>query len=471
MRKVLLRMNEHEKYEIIKNYVDHGGNKQRISIRFNLSIRQVDRLICKYKREGKQAFIHGNRFRVPFNKNSDDFSNKILYLAKTKYKGEFERSICCNFRHFKYLLERDEGIIVPYSTLYNLLMSNNIRSPKIQKRTRRKIKKDEIINKALLINDEQIEQIVDHQIALEDAHPRKEKMKYFGELIQMDACSQVWNNNLFAHLHLAIDNCTGHVVGGYFDYQETLFGYYNVFKQILTNYGVPNKFLTDKRTVFIFESKKKKEDENDTSTQFAYACKILGVELETTSVPQTKGQIERLNGTFQDRLKVELKLKSIDDIEAANRYLAEVFIPEYNRQFSLDLSKVESVFEEVDNEIINYYLCRISRRKVDKGCCISYKSKYYAFYDEKGERIMFGSGTNCTVVLTFNNELFANVDGKIYLLKQIKRNIDYSKSFDDVNSKEIKTKKHYIPPMNHPWRYFNYDEFQQAYKNNKYNYR
>lgn len=84
-------------------------------------------------------------------------------------------------------------------------------------------------------------------------------MKYFGELAQMDACSQYWNSDQKFHLHLALDNCSGIVIGGYFDYQETLFGYYNVFKQILTNYRIPCKFKTDKRTVFTYESKRKKK--------------------------------------------------------------------------------------------------------------------------------------------------------------------------------------------------------------------
>lgn len=471
MRKVLLRMNEQEKYELIKNFVDHGGNKLRLSTKLDLSTRQVNRLIAKYKGEGKQAFIHGNRFHTPANKLPADFSNKIIQLAKNKYKGDFENTLCCNFKHLQYMLQRDEGLVVPYATLYNLLMSNGIRSPRIQRITRKNLKKAEKAAKSEVINEEEIEKIIDHEIAIEDAHPRKERMKYFGELIQMDACSQYRTTNYKLHLHLAIDNCSGIVVGGYFDYQETLFGYFNVFKQILHNYGAPCKFKTDKRTVFTYESKRKKDDEKDTLTQFAYACKILGVEIETTSVPEAKGQIERLNGTFEDRLKSEMKLLKITSIEDANRYLIETFIPEYNKQFGIDVNKVESVFEKVEENMIDYYLSTISRRKVDKGCCISYKNEYFAFYNDSGDRIMFSSGTQCTVILTFKNELFANVDGQTYFLKRINKNADFSSRFDDEISKQIVAKKPAIPPMNHPWRYSNYDSFQEAYKSNKYNLR
>lgn len=53
MKEVKLRMNEYEKYMVIKEVVDHGLNKERASIKLGLSIRQVNRLIKIYKEKGK----------------------------------------------------------------------------------------------------------------------------------------------------------------------------------------------------------------------------------------------------------------------------------------------------------------------------------------------------------------------------------------------------------------------------------
>lgn len=74
-----------------------------------------------------------------------------------------------------------------------------------------------------------------------------------GKMIQMDASSLEWIKDQVWHLHLAVDDATGEVVGAYFDYQETLNGYYNVLYQILTNYGIPAMFYTDRRTVFEYK--------------------------------------------------------------------------------------------------------------------------------------------------------------------------------------------------------------------------
>lgn len=61
IRKTKLRMNEQEKYEVIKELVNHNGNKNLESKKLGISRRQIDRLIIKYKETGKSAFVHGNR--------------------------------------------------------------------------------------------------------------------------------------------------------------------------------------------------------------------------------------------------------------------------------------------------------------------------------------------------------------------------------------------------------------------------
>lgn len=56
MRKVELRMNELEKYKRIKELVEHGGNKKRVALKLGITVRQVNRLIKKYKEKGKARF-------------------------------------------------------------------------------------------------------------------------------------------------------------------------------------------------------------------------------------------------------------------------------------------------------------------------------------------------------------------------------------------------------------------------------
>ncbi|MEG0314377.1 MAG: hypothetical protein RR646_03840 [Erysipelotrichaceae bacterium] len=87
-----------------------------------------------------------------------------------------------------------------------------------------------------------------------DAHPRRPRCAYFGELIQLDASPHVWFNDMITHLHLVIDDATDKIVV-HISTQETLRAYYEITHQILTKEGIPAIFLTEKRTVFEYKEK------------------------------------------------------------------------------------------------------------------------------------------------------------------------------------------------------------------------
>ena len=448
MKEVKLRMNEQEKYEVIKELVDHNGNKNRASQKLGLSRRQIDRLIIIYKEKGKSGFIHGNRSKKPVNTLDKSISEDIILLYKNKYYD-------FNFSHFKEFLKKDENIDVSYDFIYKNLTKAGILSPKARKKTKRQFKKKQLLDEKRINNtmsDEQIDYIVNHEITLEDSHPRGEKPKYFGEIIEQDGSIHEWFGGFKTCLHLAIDKATSTIVGAYFDKQETLNGYYNVFHQILINYGIPYKFLTDNRTVFNYMSLNpdKRTSDKDVLTQYGYACKQLGVELETTSVSQAKGLIERTNGTFQGRLVSELRLNNITTIDKANKYLIDVFVPYFNKRFALDYKKFESVFEQAPvEEKINYTLAVLTPRKIDNGNSIKYQNKYYQPY-LNNQLKCFIPKTDCLVIKAFNGDLLVTIDEQVLELKELSRNERFSKEFDEVPL--TKEKKKYIPPMTHPWK-------------------
>ena len=448
MKEVKLRMNEELKYKIIKEVVDHNLSKERASLILGISIRQVNRLVIIYKEKGKSGFVHGNRSKKPANTLDKSISDDIILLYKTKYQD-------WNFYHFKEFLEEFENIKVSYDFIYKTLTKEGIISPKARKKTKRHFKKQQLLNEKKInidMSEEQINIIVNHELALEDSHPRGEKPKYFGEIIEQDGSIHNWFGNTKTCLHLAIDKATSTIVGAYFDKQETLNGYYNVLHQILINYGIPYKFLTDNRTVFNYISLNpdKRTSDKDVLTQYGYACKQLGIELNTTSVSQAKGLIERTNGTFQGRLVNELKLNGITTIEEANKYLLEVFVPNFNKRFAMDYKKFNSVFEaSPTKEKINYILAILTPRKIDNGNSIKFYGKYYQPYFDN-ELKCFMPKTECLVIKSFNGDLLVTIDEKVYELKELERNKKYSKEFDEIP--QTKERKKYIPPMTHPWK-------------------
>lgn len=458
MRKVFLRMNEQSKYDVIKKVVNKEITVLRATVLLNVVERTIYKLMNVYKTKGKEGFIHGNRGRKPSTTISQEIKEKIINLYST---DTFSNA---NYNHFKELLQRND-IKISYNCLYKVLTDAGFISPKCQRKTKREYNKklkQKIQEKEKLKAPELDYIAITNLDDIKDSHPRRPRSKYLGECLQMDACECVWFGTKKYHLHAAIDDATGAIMGAYFDNQETLNGYYNVFYQILINYGIPAKFLTDRRTVFEYKRLKNPSDEKDTFTQFGYACSRLGTEIETSSVPQVKGRVERLFNTLQSRLPVELRVRGIIDVDSANEFLNS-YIKEFNDQFSTINYYTKSVFDkQIDSKKINYTLSVISTRIVDKGNSISFKRKTYQCYDRNG-LVCIKPKTMCLVIKTFDNKLLCCIGEDVYELVELQANYKHSKTFDKKKDKPNKYTGH-KPPYFHPWTYISYKERMKQYQ-------
>lgn len=458
MKRTEINMKELEKYKIIKSLVENNKldthNKKRTALKLNCSIRTVNRLINLYLTKGKDGFIHGNAGRMPKIAFSEEFKQNI-YNIYLEYGSE------ANFTHFSEILKNKYNIKVSSVSISKILLDYEILSPKAHKKTKRNFKKQ--LNEKLetVKTKKEHNQIIDKldKISFKDAHPRRERSKYIGELVQLDASEYIWFGNHVTHLHLAYDDASKMILGAYFDEQETLNGYYHVFHQILSNYGIPAKFLTDRRMVFTNNKKESlSNNHKDSKTQFEYACHKLGVDIQTTSIPQAKGGIERLNGTLQSRWSVELKHMKVKTIEQANNILKEL-VSEYNSRFALKLNISQNVFDnQITEEEINTMLAIIHWRKIDSGNCISYNNNFYRPISKDGNVALFRRGTEVCVIQSFNKQMYLMINNVIHLAELIPERQIYSKSFEpdeyEKEKKNIKEKRKWIPPANHPWRMY-----------------
>ena len=451
MRKVELSLKENYKYKTIKKLVETNGNKERARIKLGLkSIRQINRLIAGYKKYGKEFFVHGNRGRKPKHALSNELKDEIELLYTSKY---FD----CTYTQFtEYLAER-ENIFLSTPEVGQILREKYILSPKSRKVTKKNIKKKLLAEKQKAKSKKEKAKIQSNIVAVEDAHPRQSRCIYFGEEIQTDACIHLWFGNTKTALHAAIDDSTGHVVAAYFDNQETLNAYYNIYYQILIKYGIPYLFKTDKRTIFEYNKKGTTLDEDNTFTQFAYACNQLGTSIESSSVPEFKPRIERLFESFQLRLIPELRLANITTIEEANNFLP-TFLEKYNSKFALYIDNTKSVFEkQPSKEKINLTLAVLSRRVIDTGHSICFKNKHYRTINSVGTPIYFGKGTKCMVIEAFDKTLYATIEDSIFSLEEIPEVQLKSENFDEILPAE--PKKIYIPRMIHPFKRQSFEKF------------
>ena len=447
----MLNENEQKKYDVIEKVVKGLITKKEAMCELKKSRQQIYRLIELYNSEGKEGFIHKNRGKENHNKKDKKLINELEQL----YLNDFYDF---NFHHFY-----EEHIFGKYDISYDAMLKeftkDDIISPLAHKKTVKayKEKMNEVAKENnSIVEEDKIKLFKSRIIQVEMAHPRRSNNLYvFGQEVQMDACNKMWFGGIPSFLHLAVDKATKKVLFGWFEYEEITRGYFVVLFNMIINYGIPAKIKADNRSTFSVNNAKNK-DKKLFMTQFGKVCEQLDIVLHTTSIPTSKANIERENKTFKDRLIAELRYESITDIDEANRYLNEVFIPKMNKKFSYAIDKKTSLMRENTYTVEELKLI-ISERKekiIDNASCISYNQKYYIPIDLKtGEIINFIKGTKCTLIINYDGEYIGEIENHYYKMIELENRDSVMKKESEITDSKLEKKHHkYIPPKNHPWR-------------------
>ncbi len=270
----------------------------------DLSERHVRRLLAAYREFGAGALAHGNRDRRPHNAVPEAVAAAVVRLAATRYPG-------ANHTHLTELLEEHEDLALSRPTVRRILTRAGMPSPRRRRPPQHRV--------------------------------RRERMPRAGMLLQVDGSHHAWleqRGPRFALL-LAVDDATGAVVHALFRPAEDARGYFLLMEQVLRRSGIPLALYSDRHAVFRASAQQRAGGE--ASTQMARAMAELGVRLIFARSPQAKGRVERMAGTFQDRLVTELRLASATTIAEAQAVL-ERFLP----RFAVVASQREPAWRPLD---------------------------------------------------------------------------------------------------------------------------
>lgn len=146
-------------------------------------------------------------------------------------------------------------------------------------------------------------------------------MESAGLLLQMNGSYHCWFGNEKSCLIAIIDDATSEIHAEFFK-SETTQGCLKVMREYIEQKGLFKALYVDKAGIF-------GGSKRCNFSQMQRACEELGIKIIFANSLQGKGRIERSFDTFQDRLIPELRLHNISDMQSANCYLQEVFIPEY----------------------------------------------------------------------------------------------------------------------------------------------
>jgi hypothetical protein len=201
-------------------------------------------------------------------------------------------------------------------------------------------------------------------------------------LLQVDGSHHAWleDRGPVLTLLLAVDDATGTVPCALFREKEDTQGYLLLMRSIVQRKGIPLALYSDRHSVFTHRLEKHEEDEAKPTgykrrTQFGRALKELGIRAIFARSPQAKGRVERVAGTFQDRLVAELRLTGDSSLDDANRVLQE-FLPRFNQRFGVPAAQPGSAYREVSEGLdIDGVFCIKELRRVAKDNTVQFHSK------------------------------------------------------------------------------------------------
>lgn len=296
-----------------------------------VSLRQMRRIIARYREQGAAGLVHGNRGRPAHNRTPEAVRAQIEELAEGKYRDY-------NDSHFTDELEDEwPELQVSRSTVRRIRRGRGLGSPRKRRPPRHR--------------------------------RRRERKARAGMMLQTDGSRHDWLEGRGPWLTLIayIDDANNEVSGAVFREEEDAAGYFMGLQTICRQKGVPAAIYADRHTIFQSPAEASLEQQladEEPLSQFGRLLDELGIELIEAHSPQAKGRIERLWGTLQDRLVKALREANASNIEEANQVLGK-FLPKYNRRFMVEPAQPASAYVPWSKEYrLENYFCFKHQRTV-----------------------------------------------------------------------------------------------------------
>ena len=437
---------EAERYDIIQRLIKEEIDGTQASKQLNLSIRQTKRIkarVIKAKEsknseiQGIHGVIHKSRGRKSNNQIDSSILRKTIKIIKDNYL-DFSSQLTYE------KLQENHNSKLSYSTVRRIRIKEGLSKVKPRKANKKHFS-------------------------------QRERKPSYGEMIQFDGSYHNWFESRcidkgMKHeqcLLLSVDDATGTPTAKLAK-NESIKEVFQFWKEYIEEKGKPTSIYLDRFSTYKVNHKNAVDDK-EFKTQFQRAMEDeLGIQVIFANTPQAKGRVERMNGTWQDRLVKDLRLDKINNIKDANEFIKKEFTPAFKKKFNVKAKKKGDLHRKLSKtelSKLDHVFSVKNIRKVRNDFVTQYKNRYFQL-----EEIQ----KNTTVYKKDEVMVEEHLNGDIYLCKKTVTGDKYL-DFIELNSKPVKeinvklpaitrTKTTYIPPANHPWRNQLIFKAQQKFK-------
>ena len=422
METFTMSQKEINQIEIMEKLLTKQIKQKQAANLLALSMRQVIRKIKAYRRQGAQSLIHKLRGR-PSNRQTDpSLLLRAIQLVKKKYP-DFGPTLATE------KLSELDNLVINRETLRLAMIKQGIWKTKKQK--------------------------VRHR----SWRPRKDCL---GELIQFDGSHHPWFEDRVPQCCLLafIDDATSKVIWAEFAKSEATLAVMRATKNLLLKHGRPLAIYADRGKVVKVNQN---NPDDEFKTQYTRAINELGIKVIYALCAQGKGRVERLFGTFQDRLIKEMRLAGISSMEQGNEFLKQ-YLPFHNQRFSVEAKEKINLFRGLKGYQLDEILSVKHQRRLKNDFTLRYGNVWYQLTKQQS-----------TIIRPKNIiEISQHLDGRMTmqirktLLNYVKLTTKPEPIIKAVNpdlmpSAQIKQRL-WKPKVNHPWKKFVINPYKEQYQ-------
>jgi len=403
--------------EVIQAVASKQLRQVDAAAQLGVSVRQVKRLVRRYRQAGPAGLVSGHRGKRANNALPEAVRQAALRLVREHYH-DFGPTLACE------KLVEQHGLSLSTETLRQWMVAEGLWQPKRAKQAR--------------------------------IHQRRPRRHCLGELVQVDGSPHDWfeDRGPRCTLIVFIDDATGRLMALRFARAETTQAYMQTLEHYLHQHGRPVAVYSDKHSIF----RVNRPEREGELTQFSRALKTLDIEPIHANSPQAKGRVERANQTLQDRLVKELRLRGVHDIEAANAWLPE-FMADYNARFAVAAHSPNDAHRTLVHsaEELALILCLHHTRILSKNLTFQFKNREYQLQGQNQGYRLRGAGV--TVCESFDSPVTVLYQGRVLPYRLLAEGeapiaLDDEKSIDQT-IEQAKTRQAIRPPRkpapDHPW--------------------
>ena len=204
---------------------------------------------------------------------------------------------------------------------------------------------------------------------------KRERKPLSGMMVHQDASTHQWVPEQIWDLVVTLDDATSAHTSMFFCTEEGTDSSFHGIGQTMARHGMFCSLYTDRGSHYFHTAEAGGKVDKLNLTQVGRALRQLGIEHIAAYSPEARGRSERAFDTHQGRLPRELAKAGITDMDAANRYLEQVYMPNHNAEFALPAAAAGSAFVPYIGTRLPDILCAQFERTVGNDNCVSFEGR------------------------------------------------------------------------------------------------